>query len=558
MPVLLETTAIAKSFAGVQALRGVSFDVRAGEVHALVGENGAGKSTLIKIMTGAEAADSGTIAIGGHPVAHMAPHTSRLLGIAAIYQQPALFPDLSIAENIGLAVESGHVWRRVDWTARRRHAALVLERVGADLDPNRLVGTLTMPEQQIVEIAKALGTEAKVLIMDEPTASQGEREVQRLLDLVARLRAQGTGIIYISHRLEEVLAIADRITVLRDGESVATRPTGDMTRDELIRLMVGRGIDSAAASAPHGSGDDVALELRGVSHRATGVHDVSLALRRGEILGLAGLVGSGRTQLAEVVFGLTPADSGEILIDGRAVRIASVAQAIALGIGYLPEDRRRHGVIPEMSVAHNTTLATLSRVSRHGLISRSAEFDLARTYIEQFRIKTPSPSTPTESLSGGNQQKVALARWLSVGPSVLILDEPTQGVNVGAKAEIHALVRELARGGLAILMISSELEEVLGLANRTAVMRKGTVAAGPRPRGCDVQRGARARLWIGVGRGALTTGRSALARRGKFEVPERGPATSYRDSRGREAPRPEGEVRSSKFEVPGWGPASGI
>ncbi|HEV3485751.1 MAG TPA: sugar ABC transporter ATP-binding protein, partial [Vicinamibacterales bacterium] len=386
----------------------------------------------------------------------------------------ALFPDLTVAENIALALGREPAWRRVDWAARNRRAADLLARVGADLDPERLVETLSMPEQQIVEIARAIGADARILIMDEPTASLTDREVERLFDIVSRLKAQGAGIIYISHRLEEVLAIADRTTVLRDGETIATRTRDEIDRATLIQMMVGRELSAVfpKRSVPLG---EVALELRGVSNRATGVHDVTLSVRRGEILGVSGLVGSGRTQLAETIFGLTPADAGEILVAGRPVRITSPADAIRLGIGYVPEDRRRHGVILDMAVDANATLASLGAVSRRGVIDRRAEAAAAQHYVDRFRIKTPSVSTPVASLSGGNQQKVALARWLSIRPAVLILDEPTQGVDVGSKAEIHALMQHLAEAGLAIVMISSELPEILGMSDRIAVMHAGTI-----------------------------------------------------------------------------------
>jgi rhamnose transport system ATP-binding protein len=453
----------------------VSFDLRAGEVHALVGENGAGKSTLIKIISGAETADAGTLTISGEVVRHMDPHVSRTMGIAAIYQQPALFPHLTVAENIALTLESGHGWRRVDWNGRHRRARDLLGRLGASIDPERLVETLTMPEQQVVEIAKALGADARILIMDEPTASLSEREVAHLFEIVGVLRTHGAGIIYISHRLEEVFEIADRITVLRDGESVATEATADLTASRLIQLMVGRELSAVFPKRPVPPGD-VVLELRGLSNHDVGIHDVSLSVRQGEILGLAGLVGSGRTQLAETIFGLTPARAGSIELRGSPVSISSPEQAIASGIGYLPEDRRRHGVVPEMSVAANTSLANLRSVSRSGLIDAALERQSAAEYVRQFRIKTPSLATDVESLSGGNQQKVALARWLSIAPAVLVLDEPTQGVDVGAKAEIHGLMQNLVERGLAIIMISSELPEILGMSDRIAVMRTGTVA----------------------------------------------------------------------------------
>lgn len=472
---LISCEGITKFYAGVRALAGVSFDLRAGEVHALVGENGAGKSTLIKVMTGAVAPDSGTLSVAGQRVSHMSPAMARDLGIAAIYQQPSLFPHLTVAENIAFALESGAVWRRIDWARRRRDAVDLLQRAGAHLDPDRLVESLSMPEQQLVEIAKAVGSHARMLIMDEPTASLNEIEVERLFQVIARLRSEKVGIIYISHRLEEILSIADRVTVLRDGQTVGTHPGERLQRSTLINLMIGREVAAIfpkRASAPGA----VALELRHVSCRAAGVQDVSLSVRSGEIVGLAGLVGSGRTQLAETLFGLTPADSGEVVVDGQHVRVQSPARAIEMGIGYLPEDRRQHGVVPEMAVTDNISLASLGAVSRAGLIEGARERQQAQQYVGQLRIKTSSVDADVESLSGGNQQKVALARWLAIGPKVLILDEPTQGVDIGSKAEIHSLIQDLAGRGLAVLMISSELPEILAMSDRIAVMRAGTVA----------------------------------------------------------------------------------
>jgi len=472
---LLSATSISKSFEGVSALRHVSFDLHPGEVHAIVGENGAGKSTLIKIMTGAERPDAGRLTVAGRDVPHMTPALAHSLGIAAIYQQPSLFPDLSVTENVALALETGRIWRRVRWTERRRRARALLEEVGSTIDPERLAGSLSMPEQQLVEIAKAVGADAKVVIMDEPTASLMDDEVDRLFAVIRLLRAQGCGIIYISHRLEEVFATSDRITVLRDGETIATYDKADIDRPALIQSMVGRTLKDAKPRAGVASGD-VALEVRHLSNRALGLSDVSLTVMRGEVLGIAGLVGSGRTELAETLFGLVPSDGGEILLRGAPVRIGSPPEAIRHGIGYVPEDRRRHGVMLEMSIAANTSMASLSAVSSRGLIDRVAERRLAEGHVERLRIKAPSVSTDVGALSGGNQQKVALARWLSIEPDVLILDEPTQGVDVGAKAEIHALIHELADRGLAIVMISSDLPEVLSVSDRVAVMHAGTVS----------------------------------------------------------------------------------
>jgi rhamnose transport system ATP-binding protein len=471
---VLEADAVSKAFAGVKALRSVSLELRPGEVHALIGENGAGKSTLIKVITGAVKPDAGTIKLRGTVVPHMDPRISKALGIAAIYQQPSLFPDLTVAENIALALESGGQWRRLDWKARSGRASELLERAGASIDPERLVATLSMPEQQLVEIAKAIGAEARIVIMDEATASLTEREVESLFRVIARLRSEGVGVIYISHRLEEIAAVADRVTVLRDGESIATRRMDEVDREELIRMMVGRELSSIFPKRGISAGE-IVLELCDVSCRATGVKNVSLNVRRGEILGIAGLVGSGRTQLAETIFGLTPADSGEIRLRGESVAIASPADAIRRGIGYVPEDRPRHGVILEMSIAANTSLANLKNVAHHGLIDRAEERALAAGFVRQLRIKTPSVDMEAGALSGGNQQKVALARWLAIEPAVLILDEPTQGVDVGSKSEIHSLMADLAERGLAIIMISSELPELLGMSDRIAVMHAGGI-----------------------------------------------------------------------------------
>jgi rhamnose transport system ATP-binding protein len=473
MSPLLQAVNVSKSFAGVHALQHVSFDLHPGEAHALVGENGAGKSTLIKIITGAHQPDEGTLEVRGRLVAHNSPALSRGLGIAAIYQQPALFPDLTVAENIAIGLDSA-AWRPVRWGARRRRARALLDRLGATIDPDAVVSGLTMPEQQLVEIARALGADARILIMDEPTASLSEREVERLFRVVRDLRGQGVGIIYISHRLDELFQVADRVTVLRDGRTVDTRPIGGVDRAELIRLMVGREITAVfpKQAVPLG---DVILELRGVDCRQSGVHGVTFAVRAGEILGLAGLVGAGRTELARVLFGLTPADAGEIRLRGRLIAIRSPSQAVALGIAYVPEDRRRHGVILDMPVAPNTTLAILKEISTLGWLSLARERDLASSFVRRLGVKTASLDSPVGDLSGGNQQKVAVARWLATEPVVLILDEPTQGIDIGAKAEIHRLMGELAARGLAILMITSELPEILGMSDRIAVMHAGTV-----------------------------------------------------------------------------------
>lgn len=478
------------------ALRNVSFDLRAGEVHALLGENGAGKSTLIKIITGAHQPDGGSLAIEGKPVRHFSPVAALALGIACVYQQPALFPDLTVAENIALRLEPVAAWRWVTWSERRRRAEALLRQIGADIAPDAEVRMLSMPEQQLVEIACALGAGARVVIMDEPTASLTRTEQDRLHGIVRGLRAQGVGVIYISHRLEEVFALADRVTVLRDGETVATRtvnpgppqatspstlvPGADAVpvteESELIRLMVGREISQLFPPA-EGPPGKVILSLHHVSCAVSGVRTVSLEVRAGEIVGLAGLVGAGRTELARVLFGLTPADSGEIYLEGNRVEIHSPGEAVTQGIAYVPEDRRRHGVILDLPIAHNMTLAIHSRIFPGTWLRPDKERELAQEFIDDLTVATTGPDAPVKTLSGGNQQKVAVARWLATRPRLLILDEPTQGVDVGAKSEIHRLIRKLAGQGIAVLMISSDLPEILGMSDRIGVMRGGSLTA---------------------------------------------------------------------------------
>ncbi len=476
MPPLLQLTAVTKSFGAVRALRGISFDLQAGEVHALLGENGAGKSTLIKVVTGAHQPDSGHLEIAGQRLTALNPTSAREAGIACIYQQPALFPDLTVAENIALRLGKTTPLCRVRWSEHRKRADELLRRIGADIDPGAEVRALSMPEQQLVEIACALGASARIVIMDEPTASLTQSEQQLLFGVVRNLRAAGVGVIYISHRLEEIFALADRVTVLRDGESVGTRPIGELNEAELIRLMIGREMAHIYPDRG-GTPGEIVLAVKGLNCAAGGVRDVTLDLRAGEVLGLAGLVGAGRTELARVLFGITPADSGEIRLNGKPLRIGSPAEAVAQGIAYVPEDRRRHGVILEMPIADNMTMAVHARIFPGTWLRSGVERRLALDYIRDLGIKAYGPEAPGGSLSGGNQQKVALARWLATRPRVLILDEPTQGVDVGAKSEIHKLIRQLAQQGLAVLMISSDLPEVLGMSDRIAVMRGGTITA---------------------------------------------------------------------------------
>ena len=473
--VILRATDVYKSYEGVHALRGVSFELRAGEVHGLIGENGAGKSTLIKIITGAVQPDTGEVEFEGETIRNNSPAYSKQIGIAAIYQQPALFPDLTVAENISIGLERAGAWRKINWKQRRQRAKELLEQVGSHIDPEAEVRSLSMPEQQLVEIARALGAKARALIMDEPTASLAEAETQNLYRVISNLRNSGVGIIYISHRLEELSKLADRVTVLRDGSYVGTRDMSGVDRSELIRLMVGRELSAVFPKVTVEQGS-IVLELRGVSCRENGVTDVNLSIRAGEIVGLSGLVGAGRTELARTIFGLEPADSGEIRLKGKNANIHQPSQAIALGIAYVPEDRRHHGVVLEMPIDSNITLASLNKLSTGVSFDFNKERRIAAEYVRRFAIKTPSIFAPVTTLSGGNQQKVALSRWLETKPAVLILDEPTQGIDVGAKAEIHTLMSELAAQGTAILMISSELPEILGMSDRIVVMRHGRVA----------------------------------------------------------------------------------
>jgi rhamnose transport system ATP-binding protein len=453
---LLEARGIRKSYGGVAALRHASLQLRAGEVHAIVGENGAGKSTLIKILTGAVSADEGEIYFDGAPVGQHSPHSARALGIVAIYQQPALFPDLTVAENIAFASEAGGAWRVLDWKARRASARDVLLQIGARIDPESPVSRLSMAEQQLVEIARALKAKARVLILDEPTASLTEQEADRLFEIIRDLRGRGVGLIYISHRLDELFQIADRVTVLRDGTVIGTEDMATIDRPKMIRMMVGRELSSVFPKVDVPLGE-VALETEG------------LTLRRGEIVGMSGMVGSGRTEFAESLFGLRGAR--RVRMAGREHEVTSPAQAIELGIAYVPEDRRRNGLIMEMPIPANVGLASL----RHFFLKPKRERALAEQYRSRLQVKAGSMTEPVKTLSGGNQQKVSLARWLATNPKVLILDEPTQGIDVGAKAEIHQQMGELAKAGMAILMISSELPEVLGMSDRIAVMHEGKI-----------------------------------------------------------------------------------
>ncbi|MCS7087108.1 MAG: sugar ABC transporter ATP-binding protein [Thermoflexales bacterium] len=476
-PPIIELREISKSFPGVQALDRVSFEVREGEVHALLGENGAGKSTLIKILTGAHQPDSGTILLRGQPITIPDTRHGLKLGIAAIYQELSLYPDLSVAENIFMGHQPSNRFGVVSWRQMQQRARAILHELDADdLDVSRPVRGLSVGNQQRVEIAKALSHDARILIMDEPTAALTQHDVDRLFEIVRRLRARGVAIIYITHRLEEVFLLADRVTVLRDGRVVGeTMHVSQTNQAELVRMMVGRTLDTFFPKDAAEPGE-VVLEARNLSYGRT-TRNVSFVLRRGEIVGLAGLVGAGRSELAQVLFGITPAESGEIRVEGKPVRIRNPREAMALGIAYVPEDRKLQGLLLRMNVRENTTLAVLRQLLRYGFVDDAAEMRLTQEYVDRLQIRTPSQMQQVANLSGGNQQKVVLAKWLAAKPKVLILDEPTRGIDVGAKAEIHRLMNTLAQQGMAILMISSELPEVLGMSDRVLVMRQGTIVA---------------------------------------------------------------------------------
>jgi rhamnose transport system ATP-binding protein len=475
-PPLLSVRAIEKSFPGVRALSGVSFDVAKGEVHALLGENGAGKSTLIKIVSGVFPPDRGDVIVDGEPVHLERPDDARRAGIATIYQELLLFPELTVAENVFM----GHAPRvglgRLDWRAMRTKTEELLASLEIhDLKADRVVGSLSVGNRQRVEILRALSQDARLLIMDEPTAALTEYDVTRLFDIVRKLKARGVAVIYISHRLDEIFAIADRVTVLRDGAHVATKRVAETDSAELVQLMVGRKIESLFPKITVPIGKPV-LEVRELERRPL-TKKISLTVRSGEIVGLAGLVGSGRSELAQTIFGVTPAEGGEIKIHGRKVDIRSPAQARALGVAYVPEDRGTQGLVRPMTVRENFSLAALSKVAFGGFIDRAAERNLAGDGVKRFAVKTSSLEQIAGKLSGGNQQKIVLGKWLANQPKLLILDEPTRGIDVGAKAEIHRLMGELAAQGLAILMISSELPEVLGMSDRVLVMREGRIVA---------------------------------------------------------------------------------
>lgn len=472
---VLEMRGIAKAYPGVVALHSVDFSVRPGEVHALIGENGAGKSTLMKILAGADTKDSGQIFIDGKESHIDTPQEAMRLGVSIIYQEFNLVPYMNAAENIFLGREPASVVPGlIDFGRMYSDAEKIIDELGVALDVRTPMNHLSVAQQQMVEIAKATSRKSRIIAMDEPSATLTDHELENLFGLIRRLKAEGVSIIYISHRLEEIFEIADRVTVLRDGELVATKDIAETNRADIIRMMVGRELsDSIPKIAAEAR--DVALEVRNLN-RAGVLHDINFQVRSGEILGIAGLVGAGRTEVARAIFGADPIDSGQIIMNGKPVTIHSPRRAISLGVGLVSEDRKALGLVLGMAVRENISLANLGVLSRLGFIKRRKEREIAESYVKDVLIKTPSIEQAVQNLSGGNQQKVVLAKWLFTKSKVLIFDEPTRGIDVGAKTEIYQLMNRLAAQGVAIIMISSELPEVIGMSDRILVMHDGRIA----------------------------------------------------------------------------------
>jgi len=474
---LVSVRGLCKSFAGVQALDKVAFELRAGEVHALMGENGAGKSTLMKVLAGIHARDAGEIEIEGRPLVITSPRHAQALGIGIVHQELNLMRHLSAAQNIFIGREPRRgLGLFLDEERLNADARRLFERLNLELDPRTPVGDLTVARQQMVEIAKALSFDSKVLIMDEPTAALNAQEVADLFRVVRQLREHGVGIVYISHRMDELQQVADRVTVMRDGRTIATVAMQDTNTAAIIQMMVGRTLeDNLRAAPPDTARNEVALEVRGL-RRGSAIRDVSFRVRKGEILGFAGLMGAGRTEVARAVFGADPIDGGEILVHGRPVRIRTPRDAVAHGLGYLSEDRKQFGLATAMDVQSNIAMTSLPRLLKMGMFLDSAAIaDTAAGYVRQLGIRTPSVDQPVKLLSGGNQQKVVIAKWLLRDCDILFFDEPTRGIDVGAKAEIHKLIDALAAQGKAIVVISSELPEILRLSHRVMVMCEGRV-----------------------------------------------------------------------------------
>ncbi|GAA3713060.1 sugar ABC transporter ATP-binding protein [Streptomyces tremellae] len=466
---------VSKSFGAVRALEGVSLQLFPGEVHALAGENGAGKSTLIKTLAGVHRPDGGQVLLDGRPVTFGGPADARDAGIAVIYQEPTLFPDLSVAENIFMGRQPRRALGRIDRAAVRATTEALLKRLGVPLDPDRPARGLSIADQQIVEIAKALSFDARVLVMDEPTAALTGSETARLFAVVRALEAEGAAVLFISHRLEEIFPLCSRVTTLRDGRLISSEPLDGLTEDDLVRRMVGRDLGELYPKQRTKLGE-TALTVRRLTREGV-FHDVSFEVRRGEIVALAGLVGAGRSEVAQAVFGVDRADAGEVEVAGRILPKGSPTAAMAAGLALVPEDRRQRGLVMEMSIERNIGLTGLGALGRAGLVRRVLEHGRAADWAVRLQLKYNRLADPVGVLSGGNQQKVVLAKWLATEPAVLIVDEPTRGIDVGTKAEVHRLLSSLAADGLAVLMISSDLPEVLGMADRILVMHEGRVAA---------------------------------------------------------------------------------
>jgi len=474
---LLKMENIVKDFPGVRALDKVSFDLVKGEVHVLVGENGAGKSTLIKILTGAYPCDEGKIYINGREVRDLNPGKARELGINVIYQEFNLVPYLSVAENIFLGREPILKYmgcKIINWKKIYEDTQQVLKKLLSDIDPKKIVQDLNVAEQQIVEIAKALVGRSQIIVMDEPTATLNFQEVNQLFEIIKQLRQQGIGIIYISHRLEEVTRIGDRVTVLRDGQKVGTLPLNEQTDpDTLIRMMTGRQIKFKFPWKKRKIGEEV-LSVEQLTRRSI-FHNISFVLRKGEILGIAGLMGSGKSEVAQAIFGAYPIDNGRIKVEGKEIVLRHPNDALKQGLGFIPSDRRREGLNLLFSITSNITIASLHRFTKKGILQLREELKVAEEYKEKLDIKTPSLKKEVMYLSGGNQQKVVLAKWLCSQAKIIIFDEPTRGIDVGAKVEVYRLIIDLAKQGVAVIIISSELPELLGMCDRILVMRKGRI-----------------------------------------------------------------------------------
>jgi rhamnose transport system ATP-binding protein len=468
---IVELINIFKQFRAVRALNDAKLELYPGEVHALLGENGAGKSTLVKILGGIHRPDTGEVKFEGEVVDLHSPAQAQHLGIAVIHQEPTLFPDLNVAENVYMGRHPRDRFGRVNWKQMYRDVERLLVSLDVQLSVSTPAKGLSVADQQLVEIAKALSLNARVLVMDEPTAALSAREVEKLFTITRQLRQRGVAILFVSHRLEEVFALSDRITIMRDGAHVITAPTSTFTSDDIIRHMVGREL---TALFPKGEAEigEVILDVQNLTREGV-FRDISFQLRRGEILGFAGLVGAGRTEVARVLFGIDRADAGEIRIDNKPVQISSPNTAMRHGLAYVPEDRRQQGLVMDFSISANMTLPILQQFSRLGIVKRSSEREIATDYSQQLQVRSAGIQQPVKALSGGNQQKVVLAKWLITKPSILILDEPTRGVDVGAKAEVHRIISDLASKGLAIILISSELPEVLAMSDRVLVMHEG-------------------------------------------------------------------------------------